>query len=491
MNISETIKENHRLLSKTNLMFLEYAVQHPECQKEANFRKMDLEGYFYKLHPWPTFVNRQSRSEMEAVSRNIFNLLRKIPGIFQNDLRKVAEYYGVPDELARYFIEGVDDFDLDILVGRGDFIIGEDDIKYLEYNINTNIGGLEIPLWESKYFAVPALTDFYKSYDITFHRKDVCAELLEHLVRTHLERFPERDQEINIAIPISEFLTRSNENTKEAYFNSLYCDIRKKFNIPEGKVYFCSYSQLKRMGDYVYVYDRPVFTIMEWCQGYVPVHLWELFKEGKIILYNGPISWMLSSKSNLALLSEMADSPILSTGEQETIRRHIPWTRNVKPGQTSYRGETIDMETLLLENREHLVLKPALGSGGRGIMVGKFTSQAQWNAITKSALGAGDWRGLEFKIPRTEDEWHRFSMNAQKIVTWTVQEYIESKPYVYQSGDFGYSNHRTVWGFLLFGSRYAGGLVRALPQRIQEGVINCHQGAKLSVMFEVDEEQKQ
>jgi len=147
------------------------------------------------------------------------------------------------------------------------------------------------------------------------------------------------------------------------------------------------------------------------------------------------------------------------------------------------------MRTLLSHHREKLVLKPALGSGGRGIVVGKFTSQSQWEALVQSALNAGNWRHLEFQIPRTEEEWHRFSMNAQNIVTWTVQEYVESTPLVYQSGDFGYSTHRTVWGYLLFGSRYAGGLVRALPERIPEGVINCHQGAKLSVMFEVEEEQ--
>jgi hypothetical protein len=488
MSISEEIKANHLSLSRANLTFLEYATQNLEYQRESNFRKMDLEGYFYKLHPWPTFVNRKSRMEMETVSRKVFDLLRKIPGIFQNDPRQVARFYGVPDELARYFIEGVDDFDLDILVGRGDFIIADDDVKYLEYNVNTNIGGLEIPLWESKYFAVPQLTEYYESHNIEFRRKDVCAELLEHLARTQLERFPERNQEVNIAIPISNYISKPQDNTKSAYFNSIYCDVRRKLDIPSGQIVFCSYHDLKQVGDHVFVNDKPVFTIMEWCQGFVPLHLWELFKEGKIILFNGPISWMLSSKSNLALFSEMEDSPLLTAEEQDTVRRHIPWTRNVEPGSTRFEGETIDMETLLIQQREKMVLKPALGSGGRGIVVGKFTPPAQWETVVKSALNSRNWRHLEFEIPRTEGEWHRFSTNAQNYVTWTVQEYVDSKPLVYQSGYLGFSTHRTVWGFILFGSRYAGGLVRALPERVQEGVINCHQGAKLSVMFEVEEE---
>lgn len=487
MTISEEIKENHRSLSRTNLAFLEYATQQPDFQRESNFRKMDLEGAFYKLHPWPTFINQHSRREMESVSRKVFDLLRKIPGIFQNDPFKVAQFYGVPDELARYFIEGVDRFDLDILVGRGDFIVAEDDVKYLEFNVNTNIGGLEIPLWESKYFAVPLLTDFYKSHNVIFNRKDVCAELLEHLAATQLQRFPERGDEVNIAIPFSDFLNTSKGQDKDTYFNSIYCSVREKLNIPSGKVIFCSYSQIEQQGDYLYVDGQPIFTIMEWCQGFIPRHLWELFKAGKIICYNGPISWMLSSKSNLALLSSMEDSELFSESEQEIIRRHIPWTRVLKPGETNFHGQSIDMKELLIRNREQLVLKPALGSGGRGIVVGKYTSAQQWEMIIQSALQARDWRHLPFKIPEVEKEWHDFSMNAQNFVTWTVQEYVESKPLVYQAGDFGFSSHRTVWGFLLFGSNYAGGLVRALPERIPEGVINCHQGAKLSVMFEVEE----
>jgi hypothetical protein len=43
------------------------------------------------------------------------------------------------------------------------------------------------------------------------------------------------------------------------------------------------------------------------------------------------------------------------------------------------------------------------------------------------------------------------------------------------------------WGFFMFGPHYAGVWVRVLPRKKSKGVINCHQGASVSVVFNVDE----
>jgi hypothetical protein len=77
-------------------------------------------------------------------------------------------------------------------------------------------------------------------------------------------------------------------------------------------------------------------------------------------------------------------------------------------------------------------------------------------------------------------------MKALSIRSWVVQEYIESPTYLYQLGENGYAEHHAVWGFFVFGSTYAGGWARVLPTANKSGVLNCHQGAKVSVVFEVD-----
>ncbi|MCP4213545.1 MAG: amino acid adenylation domain-containing protein, partial [bacterium] len=73
---------------------------------------------------------------------------------------------------------------------------------------------------------------------------------------------------------------------------------------------------------------------------------------------------------------------------------------------------------------------------------------------------------------------------------WIVQEFIESPPYLFQLGEDGYAEHYAVWGFIFFGETYAGGVLRIAPADNETGIINNLQGARVSVIFEVDEEEE-
>ncbi len=83
-------------------------------------------------------------------------------------------------------------------------------------------------------------------------------------------------------------------------------------------------------------------------------------------------------------------------------------------------------------------------------------------------------------------QWEKYVKNALQEKNWVVQELVETSPGVYQAGD-GYEYHDMAWGFFIFGSQYTGAWVRVMPQEKSKGVINCHQGASVSVIFEVDE----
>jgi hypothetical protein len=84
-------------------------------------------------------------------------------------------------------------------------------------------------------------------------------------------------------------------------------------------------------------------------------------------------------------------------------------------------------------------------------------------------------------------QWYDIAKKAFQVKNWLVQEYIEPPTYLYQLGENGYAEHHAVWGFFIFGDIYAGGWVRVIPVKNQSGIINCHQGARVSVAFEVDE----
>ena len=107
-----------------------------------------------------------------------------------------------------------------------------------------------------------------------------------------------------------------------------------------------------------------------------------------------------------------------------------------------------------------MVLKPAVGKKVDDVYIGRYTPRAQWEGLIKNATGERNW---------------------------VVQEYTESYPYLFQSGTNGCTEHYAIWGLFVFGSRYAGGFLRIMPRDNGKGVINTHQGAEKTVIFEVDE----
>jgi len=68
-----------------------------------------------------------------------------------------------------------------------------------------------------------------------------------------------------------------------------------------------------------------------------------------------------------------------------------------------------------------------------------------------------------------------------------VQELVESPRSLYQVGEEGGGLHDTVWGVWVLGSRYGASFVRAVPAGNTRKVVNGAQGAKISLVFEVDE----
>jgi uncharacterized circularly permuted ATP-grasp superfamily protein len=169
---------------------------------------------------------------------------------------------------------------------------------------------------------------------------------------------------------------------------------------------------------------------------------------------------LVSNKLNIALLSEHEESELFTPDERESIKKYIPWTRKTAPGQTRYQGETVNLETFVLANKEKLVLKPSFNLGGEQILIGLYTSQPEWEKEINKAF-------------------------HQKA--WLVQEYIKPTAYLFQEGEEGCAAHSIVWGIFVFAGTYAGSFLRTLSTESNKGIINTHQGADISVVFEVRE----
>jgi len=85
---------------------------------------------------------------------------------------------------------------------------------------------------------------------------------------------------------------------------------------------------------------------------------------------------LLHKKMSLALLSDPRYARLYTPAQRAAIRRHIPWTRRVRPR----------LAERIARDREKLVLKPNDEYGGKGVVLGWTVTQQDWEAAIEVAL---------------------------------------------------------------------------------------------------------
>lgn len=451
MHITKEIQQAHSLLSNCSVNFLEFVKNNPESLKACNYRLLEWDDKLFVLQPWPTFISQQRRLEMEKANLELLNLIRDIPRrVFGNDEVEISRYFEIPREKVKWCLKGVTTEHMDNLLARGDFAYSPSSgWKCIEHNVTASLGGLQISTWENLYLRTPVIAEFFQEYRVKTHNKNLVFKLVEHVLKIAVHRFA-NGNEINIAV-VSEGLIPGSLKKEHAYLDEMYRNMLwftdKRLT---GKFLLCQLRDLRAENNRVFHKNDKIHVMIEMYNGKIPDDILNAFAAGNLLLFNGPVSELLSNKLTLALLSEQENSNIFSPREQELIKKYIPWSRKITPG----------LQEFILTNREKLVIKPGDGYGGFNISVGSKCTPQQWEDMVKQAV---------------------------KEKNFLVQEYIESFPYLYQYGENGCTRHDAVWGVFVFGSVYGGAWVRVVPDKDHKGVINCHQGAKVSVVFEVQE----
>jgi hypothetical protein len=460
MEIKKEIYTAHKGLSTCSSIFLEFAKKNPDALKRSNFNSILLEEQFKEkpIQPWPAFVNKKTKEEMEKAAVKVYNLIKRIPErIFAYDFFKISDYYEIPIERVELLFYGTKDEDIEHLLARGDFVFSSNGLKCVEYNVDSNLGGWELDLLESLYINNPIIETFIKENDVQIRKNNFFPLFLGFLVDRALDKFSNRMERLNLALVLPKY----REVHAQSHLTGLYRNLlQQKRDGLMGNIIICLFDELTVVDDSVFYRDEKIHIAVEMTNGLVPFMILHAAKSGNIFLYNGPISRIMSNKLNLALLSEHENSYIFSLEEREVIKKYIPWTRKITPTNTTYRNQEIPLIKFIRSNKDEFLIKPASGYSGEEVHPGANVSEMEWDILIK--------RAVEEKI-------------------WVVQEYIDSLSYLHQSGEYGCVEHQAVWGFFVFGSQYAGGTVRILPGKGEKGVINVGQGAEKSIIIEVEE----
>jgi hypothetical protein len=452
MKIREEIKQAHHHLSDCSVRFLEFAANHAGALKRSNFSPLKALDGIMTLQPWPTFIDQTRKKEFGGVSVDICRLIKSLPRrLFNNDRQEISRYFEIPVNAVDIQLDGVDDLHIEGLLARGDFIISGTALKCLEFNITANLGGWPVVVAESLYLNTPVIDQFLRENRIRIRRTELLSVFFHHVIDTVLKRFPGADS-VNCAV-VSD--SRFGDDLRLVYKEAL----KKKDASLEGELIFCGFEHMEVSGDRLFFKGKHIRAVHELYHGLVTPQVNKIFKAGKICLFNGTVTSLMSNKLNIALLSENQHSDLFNAKERALIQSHIPWTRKMVPGDVQYKGETGDLESAVRDRRESLVLKISDSVGGANVYIGKHTTQTKWNETVTNAFAKRNW---------------------------LVQEYVEPTPYLYQWGENGCAEHNAIWGFFVCGSRYAGLCVRVLPLENKTGIVNQAQGAVTSVAFEVD-----
>lgn len=462
MNIPPELKINQGRLSRLNVDFLDYVVQNPSMSTRSYFQGIELNDPLFTLQPWPTFISKKTVAHFKEVGEKIFELIKFFPErLFNGDISKISEFFELPKSVIQIQLDGMQHEYYENLVGRGDFILSSDGLKCIEFNVSANLGGLQLPIWESMCIQTAGISQFIKEKNLTIYNKNLIYHFLAHVLWKPLETVQPGD-EINIAFMGESILPNQETEKNQIYLNQIYQQVLlSKGKSLKGNVFLGNFPLLKIVNNEVYYKGKRIHVLLEFNHGFVPHQVINAFKERKVTLINGPITGLMSSKLVLALLSDHQKWDTFTPEERKFIDTYIPWTRKIKTGSVDFHGQHMpDMEKFLLENRHQLVIKPGTGYGGADVVVGPKSTPGQWQAAVANALSKKNW---------------------------LVQEMVYNSTGLYLAGESECVPHDMVWGFFIFGNTYVSAWVRVMPQENNKGVINCHQGATGSIVIEVDE----
>jgi len=462
--LRDAIRATHQDLSPLAWRFLEYAREHPETARAIDHRQAAAlsdwaHRYPFPLQPWPAFVDARKLRQIERSTIALTALVKSIPErLFAGDARRIGEFYGVPDELLVRLVLSPPNA---IAAGfaRCDFVDDGGDFKCLELNFGGNLGGWQARFFEGACRAQPSTAAFLGAERVRVVHRDPWRTALALVVAEGRRGGAGGADGFNVAVVKPE---EADAETIAVAVDDLFQEVLRAAGGGRGRAVTCTYPDgLTAQGGALFHQGLRIGAVIEATAVPTPRHVFRCFKGGTVSLFNGPVSGFLGDKRNLALLSLHEDSDLLTPVEREVVRRHVPWSRLVADERTTYRGESGRLLAIAAARRDSLVLKPVDGSQGRGVCLGRCTAPGEWRRLLDESAG------------------------TRRML---LQEYVASRPYLFQHGAAGCLPHQVVWGTFSLGETYGGGFLRMLPLDRGPGVINSARGATEGLIFEVQPE---
>lgn len=110
------------------------------------------------------------------------------------------------------------------------------------------------------------------------------------------------------------------------------------------------------------------------------------YREGNVCMVNSFRTEIVQKKALFSLLTDDSITASFPAAEKKAIKDHIPWTRAVRPGKTTYQDQTVDLPEFILQNPDKLVLKPNDSNSDMHSVRGWESDPGSWDRAVRMAL---------------------------------------------------------------------------------------------------------
>jgi len=351
-----------------------------------------------RLSPYlrPHFVTEQDFGRIVRVCETVWSAIQKVKDAAIHDDSIVSDL-GVT-EIERELISIDPGYQAVSPTARLDSFLTEAAYSFVELNGESPAGIAYVDAAYDIFSRLPVMKSFGETYNVRpLYGRRYMLDVLLDSYEEFLGRKPD-------TVPQIAIVDLKGMPTQKEF------ELFKEFFEREGyPSTICSPDELEfdhhrlRVGDFQIdiVYKRVLVN------EYLPIMrespaLLDAYRAGAICMVNSFRSKLIHKKALFAVLTDQRRAALFTGEEQEAIRKHVPWTRLVRPGKTDYFGKEIDLLEYINAKRNKLVLKPNDDYGGHGITIGWNSDEIRWEEALRSALVNGDYLAQE-RVPTARE----------------------------------------------------------------------------------------
>jgi hypothetical protein len=377
----------------------------------------------------PHFISRKQHDSLVRTGETLISAIDRMQQLVLASPQLMARMQLLP---AEKMLAGIDPgCQFSEGVSRLDSHLNNGTLRVVQYNADSPTGMAYADVLSDLFYDAPPVKEIRRRYSLTklSGKKHLLTALLKSYKQFGGSRKP------NIAI--LEFKAPFRSATR-----SEYEIFRESFQKEGYATEIVSPEQLEyrngvlRRGDFpIHLVYRRV-SVHEFLLRFDLSHpLVQAYKDRAVCMVNSFRSELAHKKAIFGLLTDETLLPKFPAAERKAIRDHVPWTRLVAAGKTTFQEKTVDLLDFIHQNRETLILKPNDEYSDRHSYHGWEMDDSGWSRALREATRAPyvvqekvepvksifpilNYSGLEFREMRVDVHPHVYLGKVQGCSSW-------------------------------------------------------------------------